>query len=474
MKVAPLRFRELRNGFLFADEAGQFFSSDSGFLQRYVFDRLSPADLSFLRSNGQAYNKETDFYFFSYLRRWAARQNDNKSLSYVILVPTLRCDLACSYCQVSRVSERARGFDWDDEQLKRAQEFLAQLETDDIKIEFQGGEPLLRLDVLQAVTSFCETHFSKTEIVICTNLQHLDEEALSFFEKDNVFISTSLDGSKLSHERHRTQDATLTKKFFANLELVLRRFGTEKVSALPTIDYSQPPDLEGLLRTYTSYGLRSIYLRPVNYQGFARKKFSFVQDDASGWNEIYDRFIDLIIEHNSDNRDSVEEYYFSLCLQRILQAGLDSHVDLRNPNPIGIDYVVVDFDGKIYPSDEARMMARVGQIDLSIGDLEEGLDSTKIDAFNLSALNNFHEDCIHCTYQPFCGVDLTDDISRYGRIDRPKANTWFCKRHLAIFDKIFELLYADDKKVRYSLARWLRVPDFPSGICARRHDTATS
>ena len=33
-------------------------------------------------------------------------------LDYIILVPTLRCNLACSYCQVSRASIAAKGYDW--------------------------------------------------------------------------------------------------------------------------------------------------------------------------------------------------------------------------------------------------------------------------------------------------------------------------------------------------------------------------
>ena len=39
----------------------------------------------------------------------------------------------------------ARGYDWD-ETLADVLRFLDSLETDQIKVEFQGGEPLLRID----------------------------------------------------------------------------------------------------------------------------------------------------------------------------------------------------------------------------------------------------------------------------------------------------------------------------------------
>lgn len=39
-------------------------------------------------------------------------------MNYLILVPTLRCNLACGYCQVSRAPENARGFDWSVETME--------------------------------------------------------------------------------------------------------------------------------------------------------------------------------------------------------------------------------------------------------------------------------------------------------------------------------------------------------------------
>jgi hypothetical protein len=49
-----------------------------------------------------------------------------------------------------------------------------------------------------------------------------------------------------------------------------------------------------------------------------------------------------------------------------------------------------------------------------------------------------------------------DDLSRYGTINVERTETAFCRRHLALFDFIFELIYEDDPAVRHSLARWLR------------------
>jgi hypothetical protein len=107
------------------------------------------------------------------------------------------------------------------------------------------------------------------------------------------------------------------------------------------------------------------------------------------------------------------------------------------------------------------MMSRVGQIDLSIGSVGAGVDHNIVDAMNGSALNNFDPDCIHCAYQPFCGSDPIDAVSRYGRVDVPKADTWFCGRHLSIFDRVVQLIYSRDEKVLFSLRQWAGVASWP-------------
>ncbi|WP_407976468.1 His-Xaa-Ser system radical SAM maturase HxsB [Brucella pseudogrignonensis] len=457
--VWPLKFKDTGKEYLFSDDAGGFFKSDAKFLDRYANGNLAERDLTFLKSNGHAFEEQNDLAWTSFAYRWSRRQAVAGELTYLILVPTLRCNLTCGYCQVSRVSETAQGFDWNEETLEAVLQFLNQLSTSSIKIEFQGGEPLLRLDILEKVRAFCRQRFESAQIVVCTNLQNLTEREWSFLAEDDTFISTSVDGDRKTHQRQRTHEASKTDAFFRNLNEAVRRFPEGKISALPTIDVDNPPDLEALITNFEQFGIRSIYLRPINYQGFARK-LKQRGDVLQRWNTLYSDFIDRLVERNFATGSVLEEYYFSQCLKRILRTGSDQHVDLRNPNFFASDYLVIDHDGVFYPTDEARMLSRIGRIDLSIGDLSSGLDSTKIAALNASSLNNFDPDCIHCVYQPFCGTDVVDDLSRYGRIDVPRHETWFCGRHTSIFDKAFKFLYSNDEAIRFSVAHWLGVADW--------------
>lgn len=341
---------------------------------------------------------------------------------------------------------------------------LDRLTTSRIKIEFQGGEPTLRPDLIRAVIERC-ARFERREFVICTNLQILDDEILAIFDDPNVFVSTSLDGDAFVHERNRTGDAVRTEAFLANLQRVTQRYGPRKVSALPTIDASAPPEIDALIDSYVRYGFDSIFLRPINYQGFARKRHKASRQQGDDWRAYYERFVRRIIERNWEDRDRVlEETYLSIGLRRIFQPGRERHVDLRSPNPMGIDYIVVDHDGTVFPTDEARMLARSGVIDLSIGTIADGWDTEARAVLNQHATNQFDPACQQCVFQPFCGRDLVDDIARYGRIDLPRRQTEFCQRHTHLFEFIFELIYDDDPAVRYSLGRWLRLPATPTEL----------
>lgn len=453
MLVAPLKFRTANDGILFADDAGGYFKAEEDFLHRYVCDELNENDFDFLNTNGHAFEDTNDLSYLGFEHRFASRLYLPADLDYVILVPTLRCNLACGYCQVSRVNEGTPGFDWSTETLSAVIRFLDGLETPNIKVEFQGGEPLLRLDVIKHVIAFCRSKFERCEFVICTNLQDVSEDAWAVLNEPDVFTSTSLDATRSIHQAQRTVSPQKTDAFFDNLDRAIEWLGPDKVSALPTIDPRKPPSPQALIGSFVQYGFRSIYLRPVNYQGFARKRFD-ARANASLWNRYHSSFIDEMVEFNWNSDDPVEEYYFTHCLRRVLRSGHNHHADLRNPNIIGHSYLVVDFDGKLYPTDEARMVTRIGQFDLSMGDVFNGLKPDTIDTLNGEALNNFHPDCVHCPYQAFCGVDLVDDISRYGRIDLPKHLTDFCQRHTYIFDKIFSMIYSGDPKIQKSLAIW--------------------
>lgn len=439
-------------------EAGSFFSANSDFARRFALGELTVQDASFLQDRGDVIDPSSGLEWEAFAHRVAQRISAPQRLDYLILVPTLRCNLSCDYCQVSRAAEKARGYDWDAATLEGVLRLIDSLTGPTIKIEFQGGEPTLRPDLIRAVIARC-TRFERAEFVICTNLQKVTDEVLALFDRPDVFISTSLDGNPEQHERRRTKAKGQTDEFLANLDMLYRRYGRGKISALPTIDPANPPDPRSIIDAYSSFGIHSIFLRPINFHGFARSRFAGSAATPLAWTAYYESFVRELIRLNWENRDRVlQETYLSICLRKIFKPGFERHVDLRSPNPAGVDYLLIDHDGKFYPSDEARMLARSGVIDLAIGDVRNGFDGEKQSLLNRSASNTFDPDCERCVYQPYCGRDVIDDLARYGRIDLPRTETDFCRRHRRVFDFLFQLIFDPDPAVQHSLCRWLDLP----------------
>ena len=464
MQIWPLRFRHIDDcRIIVADDSGAFFLAENDFIERYVRGTLTPSEKRFLKEKGHAFDHIGDLAHTGFLTRWARRQHVNDGSAYIVLIPTLRCDLKCSYCQVSPAPPTARGYDWDEEILQKTLDFLDGLQVEEVQIEFQGGEPFLRLDLLEAVAAFTRRRFRQVRFVVCSNLQTLNDDIVAFLENEDVLLSTSLDGPRSVHTRNRTGDDALTEAFLHNLERVIGLMGPERVSALPTIDVENPPGPEELIAAYEKFGFTSLYLRPVSYHGFARKNHPAAWY-PSQWNAYYRNFIRLLIERNARTGRAMEEFYLAHCLRRILAPGMDNHTDLRNPNIPAETSGVIDFDGQIYPSDEARMLARIRQVDLSIGNVGDSFDKEKMALLAPGYINNFDADCIHCPYQPFCGTDPVDDLARYGRIDIPRHESWFCQRHLAVFDFAMELLYARDPLVDHTLSHWLGLESIPEAL----------
>ena len=436
MRSFDTKTRRLENGHcIIVTVAGDFLLAEKN------SDNLSnliqnPYKVEGMKERGFTFHNEEDIYFQSAKFREFKRKNSPRNLNYIIAVPTLRCDLACTYCQVSRANENATGYDWNDAVLAKFLSFVETSATDDVKIEFQGGEPTLRIDLVEKVVDAVSSMKSNPTFVICTNLSNVSNELKRLLEKNSFSISSSLDGPPNLHKKNRTTTEKSNDAFFSNLQLVLSKYGNDKVSLLPTIaDHTQ---ITALIDYYSQLGLNEIFLRPVNFQGFARKAHAKEANDTENWINAYISALEHIERLNSVSDKKIVETGLAIHLKRIFSDNAFDYVDFRNPNNMGIDYLVVNYDGTIFPTDEARMLFRTGIVDLSIGSLSDGLDQSKINKLNTRSSNYGDKDCDKCAYQIFCGVDNVDKLSRYGTLDVDTTDTFFCKTHMATFDFIFQ------------------------------------
>ena len=198
---------------LITNDVGDFIFINNKNLKRFQIDALREPEMEWLKQAGIGCADRDTFFYNAHQFKKALRNSPPKKLNYLIIVPTLRCNLRCAYCQVSRADEKAKGYDWTPEIIDKFVEYVDQHAVDNVKIEFQGGEPSLRLDIVLEIVERVKMLKPLAFFVICTNLSKLSRELLSLLNRDDFTISSSLDGPPKIHQENRTISDAETNNF---------------------------------------------------------------------------------------------------------------------------------------------------------------------------------------------------------------------------------------------------------------------
>lgn len=379
-----------------------------------------------------------------------------------IFVVTLRCDHSCPYCQVSRQMEGVGSFDMTKEMADRSLEFAFRSPNSAIKIEFQGGEPLLNFEMVRYIVlqakQLNETHKRDLQFVIATTLSLLTDEVLTFCKEHRILLSSSLDGPQELHNSNRPRnDRDSHQRFESGLRRAREALGYDQVSALMTTTDKSLAEVKAIIDEYLRLGFDGIFLRSLSPYGFAIKTKKFHRYDTERWLDFYKEGLQYILELNKSGIRFVE-YYSATVLKKILTCEDPGYVDLMNPAGIGIAAIVFNYDGAVYASDESRMLAEMGDDTFKLGNVltstyeEVMLSDRLLDAlegsFTLSAPM-----CSECAYEPYCGADPVFHHAMSKDVLGRKSESAFCKRNMSIFKHLIKLLNAD-KQTKHILLEW--------------------
>ncbi len=366
-----------------------------------------------------------------------------------IFVVTLRCDHSCPYCQVSRQSEDRSSFDMTKEMADKSLDFVFKSPSPAIKIEFQGGEPLLNFELIKYIVESAEDRNivanRKLAFVIATTLSLVTDEILDFCKLHKIQLSTSLDGPEALHNSNRPRPGKDSyQRFITGLEQARDRIGYDQVSALMTTTELSLGQVKEIIDEYLKLGFKGIFLRPLSPYGFAIKTKRFMAYNTERWLDFYKSGLDYIIELN---RNGVEfsEYYSSLILKKMLTAQESGYVDLMSPAGIGIAAIVFNYDGKVYASDESRMLAEMGDNTFELGNIlsdcyEDIILSDRLldaieESFTLSAPM-----CSECAFEPYCGSEPVYHHAIHKDYLGRKPESEFCKKNMSIFKHLISLM----------------------------------
>jgi uncharacterized protein len=379
-----------------------------------------------------------------------------------ILVASLRCEHSCPYCQVSRQSSDKAAFDMSAETASLALDSAFRSPSHNVKIEFQGGEPLLNFELIEEVVASAERRNHSVGknlgFVIATNLALLDDHVIDFCRAHDIYISTSLDGPADLHNKNRPRPGRNSWELAtAGIQRVREELGVDRVSALMTTTRPSLGRVHEIIDCYVEQGLTSMFLRTLSPYGFAIKTKSFDAYDVDHWLPFYEEGLDYIIELNARGVPMVEQYA-ALILKKMLTNDDPGYVDLTSPSGIGIGAIVYNYDGDVYASDEGRMLAEMGDKKFRLGNLHE--DSYEEIMLSDALLAPLEESfagsapmCQDCAFETYCGSDPTYHYATSGDFVGRKPTSGFCRRNMAIFKLLLDR-YESDSSTRALFQTW--------------------
>lgn len=379
-----------------------------------------------------------------------------------IFVVSLRCHHTCSYCQVSRQETTAAMFDMDGAHAEQAVERLFEWPSQELTIEFQGGEPLLNFGQVMAITQLIVARNRSARrslrFVLASTLHDLTEAQLGFLAEHRFKLSTSLDGPEWLHNVNRPRPGRDSyRRTIEGIELGRRWLGEDGVSALTTLTRRSLEVPEAIIDEYQKLGFHSISLRPLSPYGFAARtayRTGYTTDDYLAF---YKRAFEHLLEVNHSGY-AMEESYASLLLSQLFTSFGHGYVDLRSPAGAGLGAVIYDHDGRVYPSDEARMLAAMGDDVFSLGDVSQPvaqwLSSPAMKRLLEAGVAEALPTCSDCAFVPMCGADPIEHYARQGDTVGHRPSSDFCRRNMGLFDFLLERYEGGDLQTQRLMRSW--------------------
>ena len=389
-----------------------------------------------------------------------------------IFVTTLRCDQSCQYCQVSRKgsADNPAAYDMSYDVLDKSVRLMLSTPAPHITMEFQGGEPLVNFPLLKEAVRLAQAYNvsvgKKIDYVICTNLTLLTDEHLDWCQRNDVLISTSLDGPADIHDHNRP--FLLGKGSHATVVHNIRRaqeaLGKHAISALMTTTRKSLMGPREIVDEYIRLGLGSIFVRELNPYGFASKSAASIGYTTEEFLSFYETILTYIIELNRGGKN-FSEAYAALILTKILTPWPVGFVDLQSPSGAGLGVCVYNYDGDVYASDESRMLAEVGDSTFRLGSVlensyEQLFFGDTMQAIAAASCNESLAGCADCAFQVYCGADPVRNYRLQGDLfGRRSEYNGFCGKNKGIIKRLIALLDQKDPEIERIFWAWIRRDD---------------
>jgi His-Xaa-Ser system radical SAM maturase HxsB len=303
---------------------------------------------------------------------------------------------------------------------------------------------------------------------LVTNFTYMTEEHAEWLIDNHVLVCTSLDGPEHLHNWNRTwgeggnayEDVMRWVRYFN--EGYVRRGRDPRlwhVDALMTTTRKTFDHWKEVIDLYVDLGIRNIHLRPLNPYGFALASWKVIGYSTEEYLDFYARALDYIIELNLRGIELMESTA-GVLLVKILTPDDPNYVDIRSPGGQGLGALAYNYDGRIFPSDEGRMVAAMGNDIFEIGRVgqtsyAELIAHPTLKAMAVASIQDALPACHTCWNKPYCGVDPIDNYMVFGDLFGQRPLSPNCREYMTVARLLFERLANDETgRIETIFRRW--------------------
>jgi His-Xaa-Ser system radical SAM maturase HxsB len=467
--LLPFRFTSLDpQRELLVNEAGEYILVPRGTTRTLVRHELGTTGALYqtLKARQFLYDDETSPLLDVLATKYRTKKSFLDGFTKLhIFVVTLRCDHTCQYCQVSRQTSDRTAYDMLPETASRALAMMMRTGSKHITLELQGGEPLLAFDrikdIVREAKELASRHSKELTIVITSNLSQATDEVLRYCRDECIKLSTSVDGPAHIHNANRPRKGNNSHEITVqNIRRARDIVGTQNVAALMTTTRLSLDYPIEIVDEYVRLGFRSIFLRSISPYGFAVKSRRRTGYEMERFVQFYKTALDHIIRLNRQGTD-ICEVYAKLLLTKILTPWPTGYVDLQSPAGAGINVLVYNYNGDVYPTDESRMLAEMNDTTLRLGNVhtnsyEEIYDSSSFANLLSASCNEALPGCADCAFQSYCGSDPVFHYATQGDLYGSRPTSAFCFKNMEILKHLFGLIASDDRDLMRIFFSWIR------------------
>ena len=465
-RLLPFRFmRWSGREVLVANDAGEYLFLSANDFDRLVSNLLGRDEEIYLdlRSKHFIWDNESGVPIQLLATKYRTKKAHLAGFTKLhMFVVTLRCDHSCRYCQVSRAIADPGRFDMTIDTARKSIGLMFRSPSKHLKVEFQGGEPLLNFDLIRFIVGevrrLNQEEQREIEFVITTNLVPLTDEILHFMKAEQILVSTSLDGPEDLHNANRPRPGKDSHaRVVENLERARQMLGQDRVSAIMTTTARSLEYPREIIDEYVRLGFDAIFLRSISPYGFAERSGEAWRYQMDQFLAFYRDGLDYIVELNRQGIP-MAEIYAQILLTRILTPWGGGYVDLQSPAGAVLGAVAYNYDGRVYASDESRMLAEMGDESFCLGNVDQGYEalfgSATARALATGSVLEALPGCSECAFLPYCGADPVYQYRTQGDVIGHKATSPFCRKNMSVIRHLLDKLRSSDEFTRALLTSW--------------------